>query len=84
MTDTNHTTTRVVDDYEIHNLLREQRKIAVIWCMEDVQHVRPDLDDEQAWEVLEYAGSHHDADLGISWATLEILADELCPFSGNE
>jgi len=62
----------------VHRLLGHYRKIAAsIWCVEDVQGVRPDLTGDQAWEVLEEAGRKHDADYGISWTTLECMADIL-------
>jgi hypothetical protein len=60
-----------------HQLLAERQQIAAIWCIEDVQGIRPDLTDDQAWEVLEEVGRKHDAELGISWTTLEIFADDL-------
>jgi hypothetical protein len=63
----------------VHRLLAHDRKIASIWCVEDVQSIRPDLTREQAWEVLEEVGRKHDAEYGISWTTLECMADELHP-----
>ena len=62
---------------DIYALLAEHKQIAAIWCIEDVQEVRPDLSADQAWEVLQEAERKHDAMMGISWDTLEILADEL-------
>lgn len=61
----------------VHRLLAHDRKIAAIWCIKDVQGIRPDLTDDQAWEVLEEVGDKHDAELGISWLTLEVFAEEL-------
>lgn len=65
------------DTIDIHELLAERKQIAAIWCLEDVQAVRPDLTDDQAWEVLQDVRRHHDAELGINWLTLECIADEL-------
>lgn len=62
---------------DVHELLAGRKQIAAIWSIEDVQEVRPDLTAEQAWEVLERAGDKHDAEYGISWATLEIVAEDL-------
>lgn len=59
----------------VHRLLAHFRMIASIWGIEDVQAVRPDLTDEQAWEVLEEVHRKHDAEYGISWPTLECMAD---------
>ena len=62
---------------DIHALLDERRQIALIWSIEDVQQIRPELDDDQAWEVLQEVDRHKDASLGISWLTLEIAAGHL-------
>lgn len=62
---------------DIHALLAKRRQIALIWCREDVQAVRPDLDDDQAWEVLQAAERYHDASTGISWDVLSCHASEL-------
>ena len=42
-------------DVDIHELLAENRQIAHIWGIDDVQEQRPDLDDDQAWAVLQVA-----------------------------
>ena len=55
---------------DVHAFLAERRQIAVIWSVEDVQEIRPDLTDEQAWDVLEHAERHHDATIGINWDVL--------------
>ena len=39
----------------------EKTQIAIIWSIEDVLHVRPDLDDSQAMEVLQRVLNKHDA-----------------------
>ena len=53
------------------------RSIFIEWCVEDVQEVRPDLNDEQAYEVLKFVKDKHDATLGITWDTLDYAADYL-------
>jgi hypothetical protein len=63
----------------VHRLLATVGKVAAIWCIEDVQGIRPDLTDEQASEVLEEVGRKHDAEYGINWTTLECMADILFP-----
>jgi hypothetical protein len=70
-------------DCQVHALLAKQNKIAVIWCIEDVRGLRPDLSDEQAWEVLQQVRDIHDADWGINWTTLEQVADDLFPEPAN-
>ncbi len=64
-------------DIDILDLLAEHRQIAAIWSIEDVQSVRPDLSEEQAWEVLQTVDRHKDANLGITWLTLEMAAEHL-------
>jgi hypothetical protein len=56
-----------------------RRQIAIIWSVEDVQEVRPDLSDEQAFEVLHSVKNNHDACEGVNWLVLEIVADILYP-----
>lgn len=65
------------DEIDIHELLARRRQIAVVWSIEDVQQVRPDLSDEQSWQVLQRANSRLDAGMGITWHILEYHADHL-------
>lgn len=53
--------------------------IAIIWHIDDVRYIRPDLSDEACREVLEFAERKHDADLGINWMVLETAAETLYP-----
>jgi hypothetical protein len=57
----------------------ELKKIVTTWCVDDVQSVRADLTDEQAFEVLIRVDHYFDAEYGISWDTLKINADDLYP-----
>ena len=66
-------------DVDIHALLAENRQIADIWGIDDVQEVRPDLDEDQAWAVLQAAAKRLDSNFGITWDTVDTLADELYP-----
>ena len=52
--------------------------IAVVWHIEDVLQVRPDLNKNQAWEVLRLAKKSHDANVGINWEVLSATAEVLC------
>ena len=65
------------DEIDIDALLADRKQIACIWSIEDVQEVRTDLTDEQAWEVLQQVKSDHDATIGITWETLEWAAKDL-------
>jgi hypothetical protein len=62
---------------DVHVLLAPRRQIASIWSIEDVQEVRPDLTEEQAWEVLQQVERGHDATIGINWDVLSCHADQL-------
>ena len=53
------------------------RTISIVWSVEDVQEVRPGLNNEQAMEVLQQVKNHHNASIGINWDTLKYWADEL-------
>lgn len=58
-----------------------ERSISIIWNVEDVQEVAPNLTDEQAYEVLLLCKKNHDANYGITWETLEAHAEILYPGS---
>jgi len=58
--------------------------IAIVWQVDDVLSVRPDLTEEQALEVLKAVESGHDAGIGISWDTLDIYAAEMYPEADDE
>lgn len=82
MTDTNDEATPsapVIEDIDSYvlGLLAKHRKIAAIWCIEDVKAIRPDLTDDQAWELLQQVQGSHDAESGIMWTTLETSAEDL-------
>ncbi len=64
-------------ELSVHELLAGRKQIAAVWSVEDVQAIRPDLTGEQAWQVLQRADTRHDATLGITWDTLEIIAEDL-------
>lgn len=57
------------------------KQIAIIWHIEDVQNVRPDLTNHQAGKVLKHLKDNHDASVGIHWEVIEIVADILYPFT---
>lgn len=63
----------------VHELLAQRRQIALIWSVEDVLEIRPDLTGEQAWRVLRVCDSRMDCNLGVTWETLELVADTEFP-----
>jgi hypothetical protein len=64
-------------DIDIHEVLAENHVIGHLWGIEDVQEVRPDLNDDQAWQVLQAVERRLDSQYGMNWDTIEIIADEL-------
>ena len=57
----------------------DTNSIAIIWEIEDVKSIRPDLTDNECLDVLCFADRKHDASLGICWDTLEWHCDYLFP-----
>ncbi len=64
-------------EIDVHELLAGRQQIAVIWSLSDVQEVRPDLNQNQCWDVLRACRLNHDAELGISWDVLRSQAEAL-------
>ena len=56
-------------------MLLEDDEIAIVWSVADVLEVRPDLTEDQAYEVLQIAKDKHDACIGINWDVLSIHAE---------
>ncbi|MHB1949662.1 MAG: hypothetical protein ACYCQI_16310 [Gammaproteobacteria bacterium] len=57
------------------------KEIAIIWHIEDIQSIRPDLTDKQASIVLQRLKENHDANIGINWETIEVVSDILFPMN---
>lgn len=77
----NHCKPEEFADRDIHEMLAKRRHVAVIWSIEDVQTVRPDLSDDQAWEVLQECIDRHDCEWGFTWTFLKDVAHDLFPKS---
>jgi hypothetical protein len=69
---------------DARELLAKHRMIGVVWCIDDVKNVRPHLTDDQAWHVLQQVGDTHDAEWGITWTTLETVADDMFPMGQQD
>jgi hypothetical protein len=65
------------ESIDIYDLLATRNQIAHFWAIDDVQYVRPDLNDDQAWQVLQTIDRRLDSEHGITWETIEIVADDL-------
>ena len=57
----------------------DTNSIAIVWSIEDVKEIRPDLDDEACMDVLGYVQNKHDPTIGVSWETLKINSEYLFP-----
>ena len=75
-----------IDVYTLKNAIEAfeggagiKNSIFIEWCVDDVKDVRPDLDDDQALEVLEFVKDNHDATIGVTWDTIQYAADLLYP-----
>ena len=66
-------------DHLIAELLKARRKVALIWSIEDVETLRSDLTSEECWKVLQHAERKHDARVGLTWYTLQDIAQDLFP-----
>lgn len=59
--------------------MNNENEIAIIWHIDDVREVRPDLTDEQARDVFYSVQENHDATIGVNWDVLSFWADHLYP-----
>lgn len=66
-------------EVDLYKLLDEQRAIAHIWGIDDVQHVRPDLSADESWQVLKTVERRLDSNYGVNWELLRETVDELYP-----
>lgn len=71
--------TDCLHEVDFHKMLRQRQQIAIVWSIEDVWEVRPDLDEDQAWQVLQQCQTWHDASCGINWETIGEMADSMFP-----
>lgn len=46
-------------------------QIEIIWSVDDIRSLGFECTDEEGMEVLEMIRDYHDANYGISWATIE-------------
>ena len=53
--------------------------IIILWHIDDVRSVRPDLTDEQCREVLRQCEDCHEEGIGISLDIIRVIAEECFP-----
>jgi len=54
------------------------------WHIDDVQSMRPDLNDDQCIEVLQAMADWFDANDGINWDVITMTAEQLYPQEDEE
>ncbi|CAB4129375.1 hypothetical protein UFOVP118_15 [uncultured Caudovirales phage] len=54
------------------------------WHIDDVQSVRPDLNEDQCIHVLDVLADWFDANDGINWGVIEMTAENLYPQEDEE
>jgi len=52
----------------------ETGKLVDEWSVEDVQQQRPDLNWEQAANVLQSIAINYDSEIGMNWAVIDCVA----------
>lgn len=67
------------DICKVQDYLNENKCVAIIWTIDDVKSVRPDLDDEQCYAVLQEYQQGYDCNANGDWDALETHAEELFP-----
>ena len=70
---------RIVHTADLDDLLANQRAIAIVWDIQHVKDQRPDLGDEQAWEVLQECQQCHERLNDPMLETIRQVADNLYP-----
>lgn len=73
-----------VNELDNYDMVDKRHAMAIVWQVDDVLSVRPDLTEEQAAEVLGRVEDIHDASIGVSWYTLECCAEDLFPEDGED
>ncbi len=56
-------------------------RISIEWCYQDVKYVadgmKVDITNEEVGKVLELIRRNHDANLGITWGTIQYAIEEV-------
>jgi len=59
--------------------IKLERSISIVWNIEDIKGFRPDLNDNECFQVLLEAQEEHDANIGVNWEVLEEIATRVYP-----
>ena len=69
----------IVHTADLDEVLAEKNAIAIVWDLQHVKDQRPDLRDEQAWEVLQECQKSHERLNDPMLETIRQVADKLYP-----
>jgi hypothetical protein len=64
-------------EFDLDELLKQNRIIADLWTIDDVRDLHPHLSEDQAWEVLRECQDRLNSEVGINWEQIEKVADDL-------
>lgn len=76
-------------ELDLHELLREHQMIGHFYTVDDVQHLKPHLNEHQAWQVLQAIDTSVKLapEYGMSWDGIRDTADAMFPpstaYTGN-
>ena len=66
-------------DIDLHDLLDEQRAIALLWDAVMVRSTYPHLTEDDAWQVLQECERTYSAEHGLAWDDVGAVVAELFP-----
>ncbi|MEM7811341.1 MAG: hypothetical protein AAF532_07690 [Planctomycetota bacterium] len=66
-------------EIQIHEFLELHRMVGIVLSVDFVTDIRPDLDEDQAWAVLQRVKAVMDSDRGPEENLVREYADELYP-----
>jgi hypothetical protein len=75
---------KATQDVDIDELLADHQAIAIIWDIQHVKAQRPDLGDEQAWEILQECQRCHHLLNDPMLETIRQVAENLYPRQRRE
>lgn len=66
-------------EFDLHDHLELHHEVAAVWGIEDVRCVRPDLTEDQAWDVLKECQRVYDCNHRFNWLFIDSVAESLFP-----
>lgn len=66
-------------EFDVHELLAEQRAIALIWDADMLVSTYPHLREDQAWEVLQECERNYTGEAGLTWDDVAEVVNDRFP-----